>query len=88
VFIAKMPRNPHPQNETIESGVGYQQVAAAAQHKQRHSALNSPGSCLGNLRFACGLDKPARGTANAKGGEWREQFVFFEKHQDKATSRG
>jgi putative YphP/YqiW family bacilliredoxin len=39
VFIAKMPRNPTRKHQAIESGVGDQQIAAAAQHKQRNSAL-------------------------------------------------
>ena len=53
----------HVQHQPVEAGVGDQQIAAAAQHEQRHAALARPSRCLRNLVFAGGLGQttaPAR----------------------------
>jgi len=75
----------HPQDQPVKSGVGDQQVAAPAQHKELRLALLCPGCCLCDLIFTGNLDKPARRPADREGGEGRQQLVFFDEHRIKAT---
>jgi hypothetical protein len=79
-ILRRNPAQGYAQHQAIEACVCDQQIAATTQHKELCGMFFSPGGGLGNLLFACGLDKPARRAADAEGGERRKRLVFFDEH--------
>ena len=68
------------EDEAVESRIGDEKVAAAAEYKKRQAFFTRPRGCLGDVGFSLCLDVPARWAANAQSGEGRKLLVFFDAH--------
>src|SRR4030095_7971354 len=68
----------HVQDDTWESFIGDDEVAAAAEHEQREIMLDAPGVDRVDVRGRVGSPKPSRRAANPQGAERLERQVLAE----------
>jgi hypothetical protein len=61
------------EDERVEAAVGDEEVRAAAEHEQGGAAGVSEGERVEDVGLGRGLGEPARGAADAEGGERRER---------------
>ena len=78
LFLDSLQRD--VKNETIESCIRNEQIAATAKDEQRHAFFARPRCCRRNVVFASGLSEPPRGPPDTKGRERRKRLILFYVH--------
>ena len=87
--VTVTPRNPTCNTSPSESRIGNEQVAAAAQHKQRKLAIPRPARPLRQSPLRCGPSTNQRaGPPMPKVVKGASELVFFKEHRDKGYTTG
>ena len=74
------------EDEAVESAIGDEEIAAAAEHKQGRVMLAGPIRGGDDVVLRAGRDEPARRAADTEGRIRGKGSVFFDQHSYEATS--